>query len=65
MLDIIFDGIAYDLGAIYDWGGINSILKATIPQKKQNVFASEYAKSEEKALKAMQKTIDEYLIIAE
>ena len=65
MLDIIFDGITYDLGAIYDWGAINTLLKATIPNKKENIFASEYAKLEPKALTAMQKTIDEYLLMAE
>lgn len=65
MLDIIFDGITYDLGAIYDWGAINTLLKDTIPNKKENIFASEYAKREPKALTALQKTIDEYLLIAE
>ena len=61
--DIIFNGITYDLGAIYDWGQINTLLKDTIPNKKENIFASEYAKREPKALSAMQKTIDEYLAI--
>lgn len=63
MLDIIFNGITYDLGAIYDWGAINMLLKDTIPNKKENIFASEYAKREPKALSAIQKTIDEYLAI--
>ncbi len=65
MLDIIFDGITYDLGAIYDWGAINTLLKDTIPNKKENIFTSEYAKREPKAQIAMQKTIDEYLSIGE
>jgi hypothetical protein len=63
MLDIIFNGITYDLGAIYDWGQINTLLKDTIPKKKENIFSSEYAKLEPKALSAMQKTIDEFLAV--
>ncbi|MDD4772830.1 MAG: hypothetical protein PHZ09_04415 [Eubacteriales bacterium] len=64
-LDIVFGGITYDLGSIYDWGTISNLLKNTIPSKKENVFASEYAKREPKALTDMQKTIDEFLSAGE
>ena len=61
MLDIIFSGIVYDLGAIYNWGGMNTLLSDTIQKKKENIFSSEYAKRENGALADMQKTIDEFL----
>ena len=64
-LDIIFSGITYDLGSIYDWGMISNLIKNTIPLKKENIFASEYAKREPKALTDMQKTIDEFLSAGE
>jgi hypothetical protein len=63
MLDIIFSGIVYDLGAIYNWGGMNTLLSDTIPKKKENIFSSEYAKRENGALADMQKTIDEFLAL--
>lgn len=50
MLDLIFEHISYDLGTIFSFGGINSILNDKIPSQKKNNFASLYAKVESKAL---------------
>ncbi len=33
MLDIIFENVVYDLGAIYGWGGIYGILASATPKK--------------------------------
>lgn len=62
MLDIIFDTRVYDMGYIYNWGGIGTLIESMYASKK-NTFASEYEKVREKALTAMQKTIDEFMAI--
>jgi len=61
MLDITFDGLVYDLGQLYDWGGLFSLLGVTIPGKLENNFASLYAAAESKALAEMEKTIEIFM----
>jgi len=60
MLDIIFGGLRYDLGATYNWGGINDLFRVTLPQTGQNSFVSKYESMEAKILKAMEKTINTF-----
>ncbi len=60
MLDIIFNGIIYDLGSIFDWGTLGAMLKSTIPAAKKNNFASQYAKLETKAMRDIEKTIEKF-----
>ncbi|NLE12159.1 MAG: hypothetical protein GX628_00625 [Clostridiales bacterium] len=60
MLDMIFDNIIYDVAAVYNWGGLRTILDATLPQRKENIFASEYAKAEAKIEADMQKTLEAF-----
>ncbi|MHB1152406.1 MAG: hypothetical protein ACYCWE_03890 [Eubacteriales bacterium] len=56
MLDLVFASRLYDLGAVFDWGGfINTFMNMTAQDKRD--FASEYAKSEPKALTAIDKFI--------
>lgn len=56
MLDLVFASRLYDLGAVFDWGGfINTFMDMTAREKRD--FASEYAKSEPKALAAIDKFI--------
>lgn len=55
MLDLIFDGISYDLSAIYNIG-LSDIMR-NIASKGQNLFSSEFAKKES----AAQKAIDELM----
>ncbi len=55
MLDLIFSSMSYDLGIIFNLGGMSEIVRTTIPKKKENVFASEYAKKEKKTLTAIEK----------
>jgi len=62
MLDIIFATRVYDMGYIYNWGGIGNLIESMYTSRK-NTFSSEYEKIEEKALTAMQKTIDEFIAI--
>lgn len=56
MLDLVFASRLYDLGAVFDWGGfIGTFINMTVQNKRD--FASEYAKSEPKALAAIEKFI--------
>ena len=64
MLDIIMAGRGYDIGMLYDWGGIRGVILESI-QAKNTSFMTTYEKREGAALKAMQKTIDEFTKIAE
>ncbi|MBQ8576889.1 MAG: hypothetical protein IJ449_02825 [Clostridia bacterium] len=58
MLDLIFDGIRYDLSEIYGIDDINHIFTVTLPKKKENILASEYTKAEKKAAEALKKLSD-------
>jgi hypothetical protein len=64
MLDIIMAGRSYDIGMLYDWGGIRGVILESI-QGKNASFMSVYEKREGAALKAMQKTIDEFTKISD
>lgn len=57
MLDIIFDGIVYDIGLIYDIG-MKPLIGSTLANAKENIFASEYAKLEPKAQTMLDKIFD-------
>ncbi|MBE6611946.1 MAG: hypothetical protein E7632_05600 [Ruminococcaceae bacterium] len=50
MLEIILDTLVYDIGRIYDWGGVGDMLYKMTKNKSKS-FASEYAKIES-AMKA-------------
>ena len=63
MIDLLFDGIVYDIAACFNWGGLQTLISNTIPKSRSNNFASEYAKLSEKAEKEMQKTVDLYISI--
>ena len=58
MLDIIYNNRRYELAGIFNWGDINGMASNFIGTNKTD-FASQWAKSESKVLKALQKTIDE------
>jgi ABC-type sugar transport system, periplasmic component len=62
MLDIIFSTRVYDLGYIYDWGGIGSLIYNMYMDKSSD-FASRYAKIEQKVEAEIQKTIDAFSAI--
>ena len=62
MLDIIFATRVYDMGYIYNWGGIGNLIE-NMYTSRRNTFVSEYQKIEEKVLTDMQKTISEFLAI--
>ncbi|MCQ2433281.1 MAG: hypothetical protein MJ175_11815, partial [Clostridia bacterium] len=56
MLDMIFANRIYDIGYIFDWGGVRDFM-ASLVRKKDADFASSYAKHEAK----IQKAIDTYM----
>jgi len=58
MLDLIFSGMRYDLGIIYNWGGIGDFIRDTIPRAGVNNFVSNYASMETRVLTAIEKTVD-------
>lgn len=59
MLDIIFATRVYDLGFIFDWGGAGNLIY-NMYMKKNNNFASAFTAIEEKAITAMNKTIEAF-----
>lgn len=63
MLDLTFSDIVYDIGSLYNWGGLAAILQVEIPSSKQNNFVSLYAAKESKALADLQKTTDAFLAL--
>ncbi len=63
MLDLTFAGIIYDLGMLYNVGGLYDILVEKIPVGRQNNFASLYAAAESKAQSELDKIVAAYLEI--
>lgn len=60
MFDITFNNLHYDLGIMFGWGGLGSLLTSSIPQAHENTFASLYAKAESKAQAEMEKTLETF-----
>ncbi|MCL2517066.1 MAG: hypothetical protein FWF15_00755 [Oscillospiraceae bacterium] len=59
MLNIILGNRVYDLGMIYDWGGVGMLINSMSNAKADN-FSSRYESIAERAQTALEKTIDEY-----
>jgi hypothetical protein len=57
MLDLILNTRIYDLGYIFNWNGIGTMLSTIYPDA--GTFASKYEKLESKAQIEMEKTIEE------
>ena len=60
MLDLIFDGLRFDLGRMYEWGGASELLRETIPAEGTNSFVSRYEKIESKIMDDMEKTVEAF-----
>jgi len=58
MLDLIFSTRIYDLGFIFNWGGMGYLLETVYPDAGR--FISRYEAAEPRALTAMERTIDEF-----
>lgn len=56
MLEIIFNSRMYDIGRVFGWGNLGSVIDNTI--KKGEGFASLYEKSAVKAQEALEKTYE-------
>ncbi len=63
MLDIIFSSRCYDIGYVYGWGALNT-LPNTLYSSKSTDFSSQFAKAEKNALKALDKTVEQYRLNA-
>ena len=59
MLDIIFSTKRYDLGWVFDWGGIKTVLQTFATNPKS--FSTLWETKKKSADKAMQETLDFYL----
>lgn len=59
-LDIIFHNVAFDLGVIYNWGGIGVLTQNMSKQYNSNL-TSEYEKIGDTFERELEKTIDSYL----
>jgi len=62
MLDLIFATPHYDLGMIYNWGNMKSIL-TKIAQNGENTFVSLYASAEPAILSEMDKMVEQILAL--
>ena len=60
MLDLIFDTRCYDLGHVYNWGGVFDMF-TSLPFSKSPEFVSAYEKILPKIESDMQKAIDQFL----
>lgn len=58
MLELILDNRVYELAAIYDWGGVNTIFD-TIAHDPATQFSSRYASIKKVADKMLSRTLDE------
>ena len=58
MLDLILKNRVYDLGALYNWGGIRDFLTNICATSATNTFKSSFEANEDKFLGEMQATID-------
>ena len=60
MLDLIFSTRCYDLGHVYNWGGVFDMF-CNLPLSKNNEFVSSYEKILPKIESDMQKAINQFL----
>ena len=60
MLDIIFDGIVYDVADAFDFGGIVNVFNNKLYQTKQNNMYSNYDNIERYILDALEATVERY-----
>ncbi|MCL2517597.1 MAG: hypothetical protein FWF15_03440 [Oscillospiraceae bacterium] len=60
MFDLIFSGLRYDLGVIFDWGGLRVLFVSTIPTDGTNTFVSKYAALEEKAFTQLESSLEAF-----
>ncbi|MCL2462564.1 MAG: hypothetical protein FWF44_07855 [Defluviitaleaceae bacterium] len=59
MIDLILANRSYDLGRLYNWGGLATAMDQ-LATKSSDTFASDYAKMQSAAQSALGKTIAEY-----
>lgn len=57
MLDVIFDSRVYDIGALYNWGGIRDFISGIVTGN-ENTFASDYERIKDTINNAMSETIN-------
>ena len=55
MMDLAIDGLVFDVGFMYDIGGLPSILTSSIPSARSNDLSSLYAGMESSAKEALKK----------
>ncbi len=60
MLDIVFDSMTFDLGMVYNWGGILNLLTADMYVNNENVIASAYASKESSIRAAIDEAVENY-----
>jgi len=59
MMDIILKNRIFDLAELYNWGGINGILTTVSSSGKPETIVSQFEKSENRIVSAIQKTLGE------
>ncbi|GHV13045.1 hypothetical protein FACS1894219_07170 [Clostridia bacterium] len=62
MLDIIFNSTVYDLGAICDWGGLNTVIVYAM-DKYDRTIASKFEKSLPRMEKAIEQAVNKIMAI--
>ncbi len=59
MMHIIYDNRCFDLGSLFDWGGVTGMLNSFIGSKSTN-FASAMASKEKAIVSAIEKTVADF-----
>lgn len=60
MLEILFNSITYDLGSIYNWGGMLDLLIGDAYQNNSNGIASAYAAKGKSITTAIEEAVENY-----
>ena len=60
LLDIAMQGVTYDIGFIWNLGGLRDILKDNYATSRKNNFASAFEKREKSALASMEELVTHY-----
>lgn len=60
LLEVIMDGVDYDLGFIYNIGELRNLLTENVPDKRMNNFASNLARKQKKAKTALEELIIQF-----
>ncbi len=60
MLDVVYNNRFYDIGAIYNWGGLLSFYGGIIGNSSANTLTSSWSAKETQVVTAMEQAVEAY-----